>query len=202
MPREIVCIDVETNHLLPSEGVILQITAAHIDMETGKNISRFNTYIQPYDMEPTERGVAGVKGYEGFTKAMGVNKIKLSTLEKAPSPISVIAMFHDWFHASFSDKVIPLGQNYAFDKSFLRLFFGEESYSKYFSHHYLDTAIIAQHLRLAGHLPMLESLGLGKMCDYFNINHKAHDSTGDVYATIEIYKRLLTMSRGYRVDKP
>lgn len=93
-------------------------------------------------------------------------------------------------------KIIPLGQNYAFDQGFIKAWLGTELYNEYFHYAYRDTKIVAQYLndRAAMHAEKVpySKTSLGWLAKRLDVPHeRAHDALSDCQATAEIYRRLL-----------
>jgi DNA polymerase III epsilon subunit-like protein len=194
-----VCIDLETSHLDPVVGKILQMTMMAYD-EDFKIYSKIDTYIRPYDnhfdlikraIEEPEDSLG--KDLRSIKKAMSVNNISVETLEKAPSPMEARNMFLTWWSEELKQQEIyPLGQNFdKFDWQFLMTFLGRDKIGKYFTHHSRDCSKLLIGMMDAGYFPDLKSVSLKKACDYFDIDYIPHDSYGDVYATIRLWQTLI-----------
>lgn len=196
-----VCIDLETTHLRPTLGVIIQMTMVAYDKDF-KTISQFDTYIQPYPShfdlvkkvvsEEDTRVLSEDKLV--LRKAMEINCVPIVRLEKAETAMEVRNNFITWWENDLgSEKIFPLGQNFdRFDWRFLERFFGEDHISRYFHYKSRQTDHLLQGMLDAGRFPDLEKTSLVKACQYFDIDHMSHDSFGDVHATIQLWKRLVS----------
>lgn len=195
-----VAIDLETSHLKCSSGVILQMTFAAFD-EDYKVISKFDTFIKPYpDHFDLIKKVINSE-YDTLSDddkimwtAMDINQIKIETLDKYDTTMETRNNFITWWQNELgSEKIFPLGQNFdRFDWRFLENFFGGSNISKYFHYKSRQTDTLLQALKDAEYLKDLESTSLVCACEYFGIHHDAHDSFGDVHATIQLYKKLIS----------
>ncbi len=187
--------DLETTGLTPGASSILQMTWMTFD-DNYKIGPKFTTFIQPYEsvMERIEKALTTKdKTYEETRAAMKVNKITLEQLEKAPTIMEVRGMFYGWWEDELnSDKIIPLGHNFdAFDRQFLKVFFGYKEINKVLHYKSRQTDQVIRFLRDCGYFKELESTSLEACCEFFDIVHKAHDSFGDVFATIMLWKQLV-----------
>lgn len=170
-------IDTETTGL--NEGIheIVQIAIVIVD-EDFNYVDKFTSLIRPMHESNIDE------------EALKINRLKLSDLVKAPTPLQVRNAFYQW-HEEVHDgiKIEPLGHNYSFDQAFLKLFFGN-MYRERFYYKFRDTHVLAQALIDRGSLKV-ESTSLISLCDHFEIPIKAHDALGDVLATMKLYKKLL-----------
>lgn len=89
-------------------------------------------------------------------------------------------------------KIIPIGQNYSFDKEFMTNFLGFEFYDLIFDYNYRDTKQNGAYLSDSV-LPGFKS-SLAKQAEYFEIdNSNHHDALNDCLVTAEIYKAQLKL---------
>lgn len=139
------------------------------------------------------------KIYKVTAEALGINGINLVEHDKnaITQDQAGMALFH--FIHTHSDggknKLIPLGHNVAFDIRFLSdcndRILTRDTWNQFVSYRCLDTATIAQFLRLNGKLPMTLEASLGKLASYFGIDTTgAHTAQRDVEITIAVYKKL------------
>ncbi|MFA6000241.1 MAG: 3'-5' exonuclease [Candidatus Paceibacterota bacterium] len=95
----------------------------------------------------------------------------------------------------FSSKVkdaIMVGQNVAFDISFIEYAFNTTNIKNPMHYHRLDTMSIAW--AKMHNDPTLERFSLREMCIRFGIEHKnQHTGLGDARATYELYKKLMSL---------
>ena len=106
-----------------------------------------------------------------------------------------------WTDELRQEEIYPLGQNYdRFDLRFLELFFGKKKMPLYFTHHSRDCSKLLIGMKDAGYFPDLQSVSLTKACNYFDIDYIPHDSYGDVYATIRLWDKLISILRTERKE--
>ena len=95
----------------------------------------------------------------------------------------------------FAEKVkgaIMVGHNVAFDFAFLESAFAQTGLSNTMHYHKLDTVSIAW-AKLHKE-PDLEHFSLRELCRRFGIeNPKAHTALSDARATLELYKKLMSL---------
>lgn len=88
-----------------------------------------------------------------------------------------------------NDRLIVAGHNVAsFDRKFLDKFFEYHNCKTlhyWLSYHSLDTMSVAAWLKYVGKLD-IDSLKLTSLCQYFNIELKAHDALEDIRATKQL----------------
>ncbi len=176
-------IDVETTGLVAGKHEIVEICVLLHD-DDFHPIDRFVSKIRPLRPDLAD------------PKAMEVNGLSLTALKGEATPSQVRNALNQW-HEEVCDnkKIIPLGQNYAFDKGFLELFLGKETfYPSMFHYHYRDTMLLAKGLQDSG-LLRLDYINLKSMCKHFNVRCDSHTAYGDASATLQIYRKLLDMIR-------
>ena len=132
-------------------------------------------------------------------------KIKPEHIDNA-DPVSLKVSHYDeseWIFAYslaeamkiFSAKVagnIMVGQNVAFDSSFLDYAFAKTKIENKMHYHKLDTISIAW--AKLHRDPSLEHFSLREMCIRFGIkNERAHTALSDARATLELYKKLMEL---------
>lgn len=132
-------------------------------------------------------------------------KIKPEHIERA-NPISLKVNHYkeeDWVDAIplkeamqiFAEKAkdcIMVGQNIAFDVSFIEHAFSKLDITNTMHYHKLDTISIAW--AKFHNDPTLEHFSLREMCLRFGIkNEKAHTGLSDAKATYELYKKLMSL---------
>jgi len=93
-------------------------------------------------------------------------------------------------------KILPLGQNYAFDKGFMTAWLGVEMYDEFFHYSHRDTKIVADYLndRASMHAekPPFPNTKLSQLAAKLNAPYeRAHDALSDCVATAEVYRKML-----------
>jgi len=135
-------------------------------------------------------------------QALEINGINLVSHDKIAETKSTAGNKLYRFLKSYSndgaDKLIPLGHNVTFDViGIYEGILNRNIFEKFTSYRKLDTAVIAQFLKLAGKIPDEVSGSLGSLATFFGIaNDKAHDAKADVLVTIEVLKSMLKLVEG------
>lgn len=189
-------IDTETTGLDPYWHEIIQICILPLDsnIKPRKDVLPFYIEIRPDFPERID------------PEAMTVNKLdacKIATRgfdrEKAKD------MLRDWIDkldlpftksGSYRKRIIPLGQNYAFDRAFILRWLGVHEYNEFFDYHYKDTMIAAHYLNdraaMHGEAVPFAKVNLSWLANKLNVqNERAHDALSDCVTTAEVYRRLL-----------
>jgi DNA polymerase III epsilon subunit-like protein len=195
-----VVIDTETTGLDAHFNELIQICIVPLDANinilkevNGEPISPFYINLIPDHPERFSR------------EAQNVNKIKLSKIAQSGfDRIKGIDLLMDWF-----DKldlpcnkmgkrlpVIPLGQNYGFDRDFIIAWLGMDLYFELFHWCYRDTMVIANYLNdhAAYHVRKVpySKTSLNWICKQHGIsNEGAHDALIDCVRTAAAYKKML-----------
>src|SRR4030042_1152018 len=121
----------------------------------------------------------------------GITKEKLMTI--STNLYQVLNSFYEWKLEMYPEyRFIPVGHNYAsFDKQFLIAKMNYFNYDQIFSHHCLDTKIIAKWLQSIGY-SLGKKLSLQELKKYFHIegDEKAHTAEGDCLTTIKLLEAL------------
>lgn len=194
--NQVCAIDLETTGLDPSIHEIWQICVLPLDANFNirKEIIPFYIVIKPEFPETAS------------PKALSRKKL-LHVCEIGFDSNSVKDMLVEWMKKldlpctayGTPKKIIPLGHNYAFDKSFLQKWLGVEWYQDLFDYHYNDTMISAMFLNQcfaekAEPIPF-PHVGLSDVCSTLKIkNEKPHDALYDCMATAEAYQKMTRFS--------
>jgi len=93
-------------------------------------------------------------------------------------------------------KIIPLGQNYAFDMGFIKQWLGVDLYNDLFDYHYVDTMITAHFLndRAAAHAEKVpfSKTNLQWLARTLGVQRdRAHDALQDCLSTADVYRLML-----------
>jgi len=167
-------IDIETTGLDVLKHEIIEIGCVLATPEL-KIIEEFELKIKPERIEDAEPVSLKISHYDALLWE------KASTLKKAMTILS-----------KKTKDFIMVGQNVAFDSSFLEHAFAKTNVINSMHYHRLDTISIAwAKLHLD---PTLERFSLREMCERFGIkNEHAHTALSDARATFELYKKLMSL---------
>jgi len=167
-------IDIETTGLDLIENEIIEIGGI-ITTEKLKVIEEFELKIKPEHIERANRVSLKVAHYD---PDLWIDAIPLK------DAMNIL-----------SKKVkdcIMVGQNIAFDSSFLEYAFLKTNIKNTMHYHRLDTISIAW-AKLHKD-KKLKHFSLREMCKYFGIkNERAHSALPDARATFELYKKLMDL---------
>lgn len=195
--NEVAVIDVETTGLQAGYHEIIQIAIVMLDsnFDVRTDVMPFQLKLKPDHPERVAK------------QAMRVNGLNLEDLMAKGIPqVEAVDLFIQWYESldipynksGYNQcKIIPLGQNYAFDKGFIQSWLGLETYDRYFHYHHRDTMIAAHFVNdcyamKAEDVPFAKT-NLKWLCKKLNItNARAHDALQDCIATAQVYKRLTT----------
>ena len=196
-------IDIETTGFIPGHNDIVQICILILTSEIKPDleVNPFYMTIKPKRPENVEK------------EAMSVSRLNYAQiLQTAVDPWDAADLFDDWFVSLRHDtpkrraklpenkKLLPLAQNWVFDRPFIMDWLGSKSFDDFFHPWYRDTLAVAQYLNdsyamnpncvLPHKIPFPKS-NLGYLCAQLKIhNEKAHDALQDCIVTAEVYRRM------------
>jgi DNA polymerase III alpha subunit (gram-positive type) len=183
-----IAFDAETGGLLAKDHSLLTLYLAVTD-------ENFNI-VDDLDLKIRPEG----DGYYCLTSgAMSVNKIDIVQHDKEAIPVSEATKKLYMFLKRHSDdgksKLSPIGHNVPFDEEFITNHLLKRSvWNTFVGYHKLDTATIAQFLKLKGKLDRRASIRLGELAKALKINVKESNLHGAKYDTmlcIEILKAMV-----------
>lgn len=188
-------IDTETTGLDPSWHEIVQLSLLPLDsnFEIRKDVAPFSIYLRPDSPERADK------------KALKVNGLSLSDLTlKGFDQEAAKDMLKGWIdklglpYTKYGRRkeIIPLGQNYAFDKAFISAWLGADIYFDLFGYHYRDTMIAAGYLndRAAYHGETIPfpKIGLKYLASQLTIpTDHSHDALSDCQTTAKVYQKFV-----------
>lgn len=192
--HQLCAIDTETTGLDPYWHEIIQICILPLDsnLDVRKDVVPFYINLIPDYPERVDDDVPWKK------------HIDLSNQSGYFDRIAAIDMLDDWVAKlglpvtayGTPKKIIPLGQNYGFDRMFMLKWLGKDFYDHLFHYHFRDTMIYANGLNdsaaMHGEPVPFPKTGLQYLCSTLNIeSERAHDALSDCIACTKVYKEML-----------
>ena len=188
-------IDTETTGLLSGYHEIIQICILPLDsnIKPREDVTPFYIEIKPEHKERAD------------PKAMKVNRLDFTTIARRGHDVEAAkGLLEKWIDGlglpstkfGTRKKLIPLGQNYGFDRAFITEWLGPELYDELFHHEYRDTKMSAAYLndRAGMHAEKVpfNKLGLTWLAKVCNVPRgRAHDALADCVATAGVYRHIL-----------
>lgn len=183
-------VDVETTGLNPSRNAIIEICVLPLlpDYTINKKLMPFDTLMKPSD------------GKEIDPDAMRVNKIDLPQLLLYGLDSDKVAdLFLEWFeklNLGPNKRIIPLAQNYPFDRSFIIEWLGVKTYELIFDRSFRDTMCCANFLNDVADMKNqpcpYPKQSLSVLAGKYKItNPSPHRAIGDCVTTAAVYKEML-----------
>lgn len=188
-------VDIETTGFDCDLHEIVQIAVLILDHNFLPNKTVLPFYINMIPEHP--------EYYENDAQA--VSKIKLADLVKSGfDQIRGSDLFIEWFEKldmpytkyGTRGKLVPLGQNYQFDRGFIAKWLGPKTYEFIFHHGYRDTMISAHFVNdrqaFAGQSVLYPKVDLSYLASCLEYKRqRAHDALQDCITTAEVYRRML-----------
>jgi len=189
-------IDTETTGLDPLHHEICQICILPLDanIEPVRELNPFYIEIKPEYPERID------------PKAMSVNRLTMATIgQRGHEKDKAADLLEEWIDGlglpcnKYGNrcKIMPLGQNYTFDKHFILSWIGQSLYDELFFFHYRDTMIAAGYLddrsSFVGEPCPFGKCSLSSLANKVGVAHdQAHDAIQDCLTTAKVYKKMLT----------
>lgn len=184
-------VDVETTGEVPGYHEVWQLAVLPLDIHI-KPLQG----VLPFEMKLKLRRPENID-----KKAIKVSRIDFAQYQlQAVDPDKALDLFEDWFDSlqlPLSRKLVPLAQNWPFDRGFVQEWMGPAHFDRYFHFHFRDTMSTALFINdrydaFNEKIPF-PKVGLGYLAGVFRIkNLKAHDALQDCVTTAEVYRRMLT----------
>lgn len=190
-------VDVETTGLDPKIHDVVQVAIMPLgdDFRPHPKYFPFSTYLKPETPETADPAAMRINGLSvRWLMTNGIDVLRAAD------------MLEEWFEnlklkpraGGHSHQIVPIGQNYNFDRGFLLKWLGFTTYEYIFSRRYRDAMHAALYMkdRWAWHCETdkLPKVGLQYMCNLLKVSRgKRHDALADAMATAEVYRRLLEM---------
>ena len=186
----LVAVDTETTGFVPGHHDIWQIAVLPLDskIKPYKGIMPFYVDMQVKRPENIEKEAVKLSKGE-FAKRQ----------QRALDPWTAADMFDEWFEnlgLPMYKKLVPLAQNWPFDREFITDWLGRETFFQLFHPHYRDTMTAALFYNdccdFKNERITVPKVNLSYLCTVFEVkNLKAHDALQDCITTAEIYRRLI-----------
>ena len=192
---QLCAIDTETTGLDGCWHEVYQVAILPLDsnIEIRKDIRPFYINLK---LENPERIDINMK--TGMKKR--IMEVSSSSFDK----IKAMDLLEDWIKKlklpltkfGTPKRIIPLGQNYQFDRLFMISWLGAELYESWFSHDYKDTMRAASFLNdyaaWRGEPAPFAKLNLSWLAKTLNVEHdNPHDALQDALVTSKVYQQLL-----------
>lgn len=186
----ICAIDTETTGSDPRRHDIIQIAVIPLDGLLEPDANRI-----PFLMD-----LAPKRPENADPDAMSCNKIELAQrVLKGVDADRAADLFVEWVEKQklgFNKRIMPLGSNWPFDRSFLIEWLGPKTYEMLFDSQYRDTMTTATYLNDLASIRGLPypwpKVNLNYLCNQMRIERlKSHDATDDARVTAECYRNLL-----------
>jgi DNA polymerase III epsilon subunit-like protein len=183
-------VDTETTGLDPEKNSVVEICLLPLnsDYSINKSIIPFTMQMQPIPGKQVDR------------EAMQINKIDLVKLmTKCLDAYKVADMLVEWFEKlglPQYKRIVPIAQNWPFDRAFIVSWLGVKTYELLFDRHYRDTMTLALSMNdiadMHGEKIPFPKVSLGALSKRFGIeNPDPHRALGDCVTTAAVYKQLL-----------
>ncbi len=193
--NQVCVIDTETTGLDPNWHEIVQLCILPLDsnFDTRKDVPPFYLNFKPDTPDHADPEALRINGLKLAELAIsGIDKEKARDLlidwvKKLKLPSTTYGTMK---------KIIPLGQNYSFDLSFIKAWLGVDEYNDIFDYHYRDTMVAALYLndRAGMHAEKVpySKVSLRYLASTMKIPYdRGHDALGDCLITAQVYKRLV-----------
>lgn len=193
--NQLCVIDTETTGLDPYWHEMIQIAIVALDSEIKprRDVLPFYIEIIPEHPERADK------------KAMEINRKTFTEIaQRGHDPEKAKDLLEEWIKKlglpttkyGSPKRIIPLGQNYAFDMGFIKQWLGVSLYNDYFDYHYVDTMITAHFLndRAAVHAEKIpfSKTGLQWLARTLGVQReRSHDALQDCLTTADVYRLML-----------
>ena len=199
--HQVCAIDTETTGLDPNWHEMWQICILPLDSDfmPRRDVSPF--YIN-FTLECPER-------VDWTSDVMKGNKSRIiEATRTGHDKFKAAELFEKWYEklklplnkgGVVQCKVIPLGQNYAFDLGFMKAWLGPLNYDHFFHYHYRDTMpsalFLNDHAAMQAEKVPYPKVGLKWLSTTHSVQlERAHDSLQDCLAVAEVYRKMCQSS--------
>jgi DNA polymerase-3 subunit alpha len=169
-------LDTETTGLAPAVNDVIQV--ACVPVIDGVTHRSFNEFCQPLNWKSIDQAAIQIHG---------ITEDRMKTFQH---PSELLKKLTEYL-SSFGVKFILAGYNTNFDKSMMGAMFAKNGRSKDYSRFFLNETRDA-YARAKAIKDKLKSqkLKLANLAEEFGIQINAHDALSDIFATIEVDRRL------------
>jgi DNA polymerase III epsilon subunit-like protein len=193
---QLCAIDIETTGTDPLIHEIIQLAVLALDDNIRPRQDVVPFYI---DIAPERPDLAQ-------KEAINIDSAKFNRcVNRGHNAMAAIDLFEAWYktlklpYAKYGltpKRIIPLGQNYTFDRAFLVKWLGAARYDDFFDPRYRDTMTVALYLndRASMHATKVpfSKVNLAWLAHTLSIERdRAHDALQDCLATAGVYRELL-----------
>ena len=202
------CVDVETTGFKAGFNDIIEVCVVILDnqLNPAADIMPFVLELQPKRPENISLEALRIQGKnldDVIKRKACKSRHRVVEIATKGCDADIAAdMFHEWFQnlklAPFK-KILPIACNWAFDRTFLVDWLGDEAFFNYFSPQYRDIMSMALFENDVAdwrgiNFPY-QKANLGYLCKQLGITRDgAHSAVDDVHDTIKCYKRLISNS--------
>lgn len=193
--NQLCAIDCETTGLDPSIHELIQICILPLDSDIKPRQDVIPFYMELKPENPECMSIGAFK-----THGIDIHKICTEGMDR----MKAVDLLEEWIkkldlptsRGGYPKKVMPLGQNYSFDKSFMLNWLGFSTYEDMFFYHYRDTMISAlflnDHAAVHGEDVPFKKVSLSWLAKQTNTPlERAHDALQDCLATAGVYRNLI-----------
>ena len=188
--NQLCAVDVETTGLEAGHHEIHQVSILPLDSQIKPSRGIITFYLDLQIMYPDRID----------PKAIKIPKIEFAKRQqRSIDPFTAADLLDDWFERlklPIYKRICPLAQNWPFDRAFLKMWLGTDSFEHLFSPLYRDSMVCAIHhsdvCDFRGDKIKFVQYNLQYLCNKLDIkNLKPHDALQDCVATAEVYRRLI-----------
>lgn len=185
-------IDTETTGLEAGVHDVVEVAIIPLgaDLEVMRGVGAFHVYLKP-------------KRPQNVTEeALKINKLNMADLQiNGLDPWVAADLFEDWFMKLGlvpGKKIVPLAQNWPFDREFIRDWLGPVTFNGLIDYHFRDTCPVAQFLndRSAFQIstPPFPKVNLQYLASSLGIEtNRAHSALDDALTCAKVYRKMMTM---------
>ena len=175
--KKAIFLDIETTGFSRDWDCIIELAAICVNLETGKTIDEFHSYLKPNKKIPAK--ITELTGIDDFTVA------------NAPDEKEVLLNFGVWV-ADAECKTLIAHNGKSFDFPFISkrcekynipLDFCDGTYEQ------IDTLALARQLKKKGDL-VAENLKQPTLAAFYNIDYTAHCALDDTKALVQLYFKM------------